>query len=354
MSLYPLTALQARIVELSDALAGELAPAAASHDREGSFAPENLERLHRAGFLRLAIPREFGGEGAGACLRADLPGHRRERRRDQHLRDGVRPRQHFARRRAGSDRDADRRRLSRQRQENLRHRRAGLELFRHPRAIAAQSARAAWRGRQRDRRRPFARPASSGGVARRLESSDLRQFRRDLPRRIRPRGFRRRAPAASWPGRAGRQTAAGQGRAGARPVVADDRRRLSRHRRGRARRGHRLRQRARPLGARASDRRYAAYSRAHRDDGGRSDRGARAAPRDRSALARSSRIARPAAGLRVAGGFSLTAELSLERYFRDARAGLFQPPQDDLALGFIGRDALASARVTRDQRGQAA
>jgi alkylation response protein AidB-like acyl-CoA dehydrogenase len=50
------------------------------------------------------------------------------------------------------------------------------------------------------------------------------------------------------------------------------------------------------------------------------------------------------AGLRVAGGFSLTADLSLERHFRDARAGLFQPPQDDLALGFIGRDALAAAR----------
>ena len=45
--------------------------------------------------------------------------------------------------------------------------------------------------------------------------------------------------------------------------------------------------------------------------------------------------------LRVAGGFSLTAGLPLERYFRDARAGLFQPPQDDLALGQIGRAALA-------------
>jgi len=47
-------------------------------------------------------------------------------------------------------------------------------------------------------------------------------------------------------------------------------------------------------------------------------------------------------GLRVAGGFSLTENLSLERHFRDARGGLFQPPQDDLALGVIGRDALAS------------
>jgi alkylation response protein AidB-like acyl-CoA dehydrogenase len=45
--------------------------------------------------------------------------------------------------------------------------------------------------------------------------------------------------------------------------------------------------------------------------------------------------------LRVAGGFSLTRALPLERYFRDARAGLFNPPQDDLALAHIGRSALA-------------
>ena len=48
--------------------------------------------------------------------------------------------------------------------------------------------------------------------------------------------------------------------------------------------------------------------------------------------------------LRVAGGFSMTRALPLERYFRDARGGLFQPPQDDLALGMIGRAALESER----------
>jgi alkylation response protein AidB-like acyl-CoA dehydrogenase len=47
--------------------------------------------------------------------------------------------------------------------------------------------------------------------------------------------------------------------------------------------------------------------------------------------------------LRVAGGFGLTRDLQLERFFRDARAGLFQPPQDDLALALIGRLALAAA-----------
>ncbi|HEU5101553.1 MAG TPA: acyl-CoA dehydrogenase family protein [Roseiflexaceae bacterium] len=48
--------------------------------------------------------------------------------------------------------------------------------------------------------------------------------------------------------------------------------------------------------------------------------------------------------LRVAGGFGLTRSLPIERYFRDARAGLFNPPQDDIALGQVGRAALAARR----------
>jgi alkylation response protein AidB-like acyl-CoA dehydrogenase len=48
--------------------------------------------------------------------------------------------------------------------------------------------------------------------------------------------------------------------------------------------------------------------------------------------------------LRVAGGFSMTRGLSLERYFRDARGALFQPPQDDLALMAVGRAALDQER----------
>ncbi len=52
-------------------------------------------------------------------------------------------------------------------------------------------------------------------------------------------------------------------------------------------------------------------------------------------------------GLRVAGGFSLTRRLTLERHFRDARGGLFQPPQDDLALGLLGRSALAARQHLR-------
>jgi alkylation response protein AidB-like acyl-CoA dehydrogenase len=44
--------------------------------------------------------------------------------------------------------------------------------------------------------------------------------------------------------------------------------------------------------------------------------------------------------LRVAGGFGLTRQLPLERYYRDVRAGLTHPPQDEAALELIGRAAL--------------
>ena len=44
--------------------------------------------------------------------------------------------------------------------------------------------------------------------------------------------------------------------------------------------------------------------------------------------------------LRTAGGGSLTRVTSLERHFRDARAGLAHPPADDLALAMIGRARL--------------
>jgi alkylation response protein AidB-like acyl-CoA dehydrogenase len=44
--------------------------------------------------------------------------------------------------------------------------------------------------------------------------------------------------------------------------------------------------------------------------------------------------------LRAAGGASLTRALSLERHFRDARAGLAHPPSDELALQMIGKARL--------------
>ncbi len=48
--------------------------------------------------------------------------------------------------------------------------------------------------------------------------------------------------------------------------------------------------------------------------------------------------------LRVAGGFGLTRQLPLERFYRDVRAGLTHPPQDDAALEMIGRAALDAAQ----------
>ncbi|HSH02485.1 MAG TPA: acyl-CoA dehydrogenase family protein [Anaerolineae bacterium] len=44
--------------------------------------------------------------------------------------------------------------------------------------------------------------------------------------------------------------------------------------------------------------------------------------------------------LRIAGGSSITRALPLERYFRDVRAGLMQPPSGDTALEIIGRNAI--------------
>lgn len=46
--------------------------------------------------------------------------------------------------------------------------------------------------------------------------------------------------------------------------------------------------------------------------------------------------------LRIAGGFGLTRGLPLERLFRDARAGITHPPNDDAALEMVGRAALHS------------
>ncbi len=48
--------------------------------------------------------------------------------------------------------------------------------------------------------------------------------------------------------------------------------------------------------------------------------------------------------LRAAGAGGLEASLPLERHFRDARAGLMHPPQDDRALEVIGKSVLVSRR----------
>ncbi len=44
--------------------------------------------------------------------------------------------------------------------------------------------------------------------------------------------------------------------------------------------------------------------------------------------------------MRVVGGESLTKDLPLERYYRDVRAGLHNPPMDDVTLTIVGKSAL--------------
>ncbi len=51
--------------------------------------------------------------------------------------------------------------------------------------------------------------------------------------------------------------------------------------------------------------------------------------------------------LRTAGASGLDRRLPLERYFRDARAGLMHPPQDEKALELIGRAAIR--QMTNDE-----
>lgn len=43
--------------------------------------------------------------------------------------------------------------------------------------------------------------------------------------------------------------------------------------------------------------------------------------------------------MRVVGGASLTKHLPLERYYRDVRAGLHNPPMDDVTLTIVGKSA---------------
>lgn len=48
--------------------------------------------------------------------------------------------------------------------------------------------------------------------------------------------------------------------------------------------------------------------------------------------------------MRVVGSVGLQRKHPLERYFRDVRAGLGNPPLDDVAMGIVGRDALGIAK----------
>lgn len=61
---YPQTARQAEFMSLADDLAEFAAERAPQHDRHNSFPHEVFRRLHETGYLALTVPEEYGGRGA--------------------------------------------------------------------------------------------------------------------------------------------------------------------------------------------------------------------------------------------------------------------------------------------------
>jgi len=63
---YPRTERQAEFMNLADELAVRAAERAATHDRDNSFPFATFADLQRSGYLALTVPEEFGGRGANA------------------------------------------------------------------------------------------------------------------------------------------------------------------------------------------------------------------------------------------------------------------------------------------------
>ena len=63
-SVYPATESQKRLVALAGELADTFAKRASENEWTGRFPYENYRDLHEAGYLKLTVPRELGGEGA--------------------------------------------------------------------------------------------------------------------------------------------------------------------------------------------------------------------------------------------------------------------------------------------------
>src|SRR5712664_2397255 len=63
-SVYPADDRQKRLSGVAGELAASFARRASTNDWAGIFPYENYGELHEAGLLRLAVPRELGGEGA--------------------------------------------------------------------------------------------------------------------------------------------------------------------------------------------------------------------------------------------------------------------------------------------------
>jgi alkylation response protein AidB-like acyl-CoA dehydrogenase len=61
---YPATAEQKELVTLAGELADTFAQRASGYDWEGRFPVENYNDLRKSGYLALTVPRDFGGRGA--------------------------------------------------------------------------------------------------------------------------------------------------------------------------------------------------------------------------------------------------------------------------------------------------
>ena len=64
MPLESLTREQKEILEIAGDLAERFAKSAAELDREGRFSVEHYEMAHETGYMRLTLPKEYGGWGA--------------------------------------------------------------------------------------------------------------------------------------------------------------------------------------------------------------------------------------------------------------------------------------------------
>lgn len=59
---------EVNIAERADRLAAIFAERAPKHDSEGSFPYENFEDLKASGYLKLTVPKRFGGEAGHYSL----------------------------------------------------------------------------------------------------------------------------------------------------------------------------------------------------------------------------------------------------------------------------------------------
>ena len=61
--MWPKTEAQAELLATAESLAARFAETAAQHDRDGSFPFEHFDAMREAGYLAAAVPRESGGGG---------------------------------------------------------------------------------------------------------------------------------------------------------------------------------------------------------------------------------------------------------------------------------------------------